>query len=139
MFSSGKISEVADKFANDEQPFLLIVDEAHKYRNKNKDYDNLYRLSKGGYNKVMLLTATPYSNKPDDIYNLIRLFQIPEKTTLRNINNLGGQFEELIREYNKAYKEARDNKNNKAVQEAFDDLEKNRKKDTTYNNPCSYS
>ena len=124
VFSSGKISEVADKFANDEQPFLLIVDEAHKYRNKNKDYDNLYRLSKGGYNKVMLLTATPYSNKPDDIYNLIRLFQIPEKTTLRNINNLGGQFEELIREYNKAYKEARDNKNNKAVQETFDDLVK---------------
>lgn len=117
--SSGKIKDVVERYANNDSQILLIIDEAHKYRNKNTDYNNLYQLSQG--NKVVLLTATPYNNHPADIYNLIRLFQLPEKTTLKNIDNLGAQFESLIAEYNKAYKSAKNDKNNQDLQEAFSD------------------
>lgn len=117
--SSGKINEVVQRYANNDSQILLIVDEAHNYRNKNADYNNLYQLAQG--NKVVLLTATPYNNHPEDIYNLVRLFQLPEKTTLKNINNLGTEFNTLISEYNRAYRSAKNDRNNQDLQEAFSD------------------
>lgn len=82
---------------NDEE-ILVIVDEAHKYRNENTDdYINLHKLCQG--NKVMLLTATPFNNKPQDIFAMIKLFQIPSKSTIRTVDNLSYQFQQMIKEY----------------------------------------
>ena len=74
---------------------LIIIDEAHKYRNElTKDYDDLKKLCSD--NKVLLLTATPFNNKPQDIFAMIRLFQIPAKSTIRTVDNLAKRFKELI-------------------------------------------
>jgi len=57
---------------------LFVIDEAHKYRNKNtKRWKNVKVLQKkedGFPNKFLLLTATPLNNSISDILNLIRLF-----------------------------------------------------------------
>lgn len=57
---------------------LFVIDEAHKYRNKNtKRWKNVRVLQKkedGFPNKFLLLTATPLNNSISDIFNLIRLF-----------------------------------------------------------------
>ena len=34
-------------------------------------------------NKVILLSATPFNNKPSDTFSLIKLFQIPTRSTLQ--------------------------------------------------------
>ncbi len=100
VFSSGSI-EKALKYFNEnfnEEERLIIVDEAHKYRNEEtQDYVNLHKLCQG--NKVMLLTATPFNNKPQDIFSMVKLFQIPAKSTLKTVNNLGETFSRLIKEY----------------------------------------
>lgn len=94
IYTSGKIEEALRYYGEINQKCLIIVDEAHKYRNsKNKDYLMLHSLCSG--NKVVLLTATPYNNRPQDIYNLLKLFQIPGKSTLRNMYS----FHTLIDEY----------------------------------------
>ena len=51
-------------------------------------------------NKIILLTATPFNNKPQDIFNMIKLFQIPTKSSLQTIENLSEEFRDLIKEYN---------------------------------------
>jgi len=57
---------------------LFIIDEAHKYRNRNtnrwKNIRKLQKKSDGFPNKFILLTATPLNNSINDIFNLIRLF-----------------------------------------------------------------
>ena len=78
---------------------LIIIDEAQSFRNDlTNDYSLLHKLCQG--NKVILLSATPFNNKPQDIFNLIKLFQIPTKSSLQNVENLSDQFKELIKEYN---------------------------------------
>jgi superfamily II DNA or RNA helicase len=110
VFSSGNIKRALDFYRNLSRPnekWLIILDEAHKYRNDfTQDYADLHKLCQG--NKVMLLTATPFNNKPQDIYSMIRLFQIPSKSTLKTVDNLGREFRELIKEYEKLTKEQKD-------------------------------
>ena len=74
---------------------LIIIDEAQSFRNDlTNDYSLLHKLCQG--NKVILLSATPFNNKPQDIFNLIKLFQIPTKSSLQNVEKLSDQFKELI-------------------------------------------
>jgi len=100
VFGSGSIQKALDykegKFPDEE--LLVIVDEAHKYRNEETDdYILLHRLCQG--NKVMLLTATPFNNRPQDVFAMIKLFQIPSKSTIRTVDNLSFHFSEAVREY----------------------------------------
>ncbi|MDR0486427.1 MAG: hypothetical protein LBH29_06875 [Elusimicrobiota bacterium] len=97
---------------------LVIIDEAHKYRNPQTfDYIRLHQLCQG--NKVILLTATPYNNRPQDLYSLIKLFQIPGKSTIKTTNNLGADFDSIIAEYNKEYKKAQKSPKDAAEFDAF--------------------
>lgn len=82
----------------DDEQFLIIIDEAHRFRNEyTQDYALLHNLCLG--NKVILLTATPFNNQPADIYALIKLFQIPSRSTLKTVENLGAAFKDLIARY----------------------------------------
>lgn len=112
VFSSGIIEKALNyyrEFGDDKKKWLIILDEAHKYRNEfTQDYLNLHKLCQG--NKVMLLTATPFNNRPQDIYSMIRLFQIPSKSTLRTVDNLGREFRSLIASYQDLTKEQKDGK-----------------------------
>ena len=58
----------------------------------------------------MLLTATPFNNQPSDIYSMIKLFQIPTKSTLQTVDNLGQKFRELISSYKALKKLSKDEK-----------------------------
>jgi superfamily II DNA or RNA helicase len=109
VFSSGSISKALKFFEDsfDHEERLIIVDEAHKYRNEfTQDYADLHKLCQG--NKVMLLTATPFNNRPQDIFSMVKLFQIPSKSTLRTVDNLGYEFYQLIKSYKKLDKARKD-------------------------------
>lgn len=112
VFSSGSIGKALNYYrehSDCKKKWLIILDEAHKYRNEyTQDYFNLHQLCQG--NKVMLLTATPFNNRPQDIYSMIRLFQIPSKSTLKTVDNLGREFRELIKQYKELTKEQKDGK-----------------------------
>lgn len=106
VYSSGKIEQALEENDDDEEK-LIIIDEAHKYRNeKTIDYGHLHRLCQG--NKVALLTATPFNNKPQDIFAMIKLFQIPSRSTIQTVDNLSHQFRYLIREYKNIQKEQKE-------------------------------
>ena len=97
---------------------LIIIDEVHKFRNdETKDYQDLYQLchgsSEGRPNKVLLLSATPFNNKPQDTFSLIKLFQIPTRSTLQTITNLSEYFEGLTRRYKALEKEQKKGKRKK--------------------------
>ena len=101
VFSAGKIEDAVLHYqvlVKDGEQFLIIIDEAHRFRNEyTQDYALLHNLCSG--NKVLLLTATPFNNQPADIYALIKLFQIPSRSTLKTVENLGAAFKDLIDKY----------------------------------------
>ena len=68
---------------------LVIVDEAHKFRNDaSQGYSELQRICKfpcrreGDTKRVILVSATPLNNRPDDIRNQLLLFQDANDSTL---------------------------------------------------------
>jgi len=100
------------KVKNPEKYDLIIVDEAHKFRSDTADmYDLLQKLSKTPtrrintdgtreQKKVILVSATPLNNKPEDIANLVYLFQHSKNSTLF-ISNLQHFFRQHIDNYRK--------------------------------------
>ncbi len=68
----GELKRLAEEYD------LFVIDEAHKFRNKNtrrwKNVRKLQKKSDNFPNKFMLLTATPLNNSINDIFNLVRLF-----------------------------------------------------------------
>lgn len=112
VFSAGKIEDAVlhyQELVKDGEQFLIIIDEAHRFRNEyTQDYALLHNLCFG--NKVLLLTATPFNNQPADIYALIKLFQIPTNSTLKTVENLGASFKDLINKYKKLREEQREGK-----------------------------
>lgn len=109
VFSRGNLDKVLDFYntaKREGEQWLIMIDEAHAYRNEYiRDYAILHEICKG--NKVMLLTATPFNNRPADIYAMIKLFQDPTKTTLQTVNNLGKEFTTLIYTYKRISKQQR--------------------------------
>jgi len=98
------------KITNPEKYDLIIVDEAHKFRNDTAEaYDQLQRLCKTptkrflkngnrAEKKVILVSATPLNNRPGDIRNQVLLFQDGKDTTL-DIANLQSYFSKKIEAY----------------------------------------
>lgn len=103
VFSSGAMEDIYERYKNNSQPLLIIVDEAHRFRNEDtNDYRMLHKVCHSHpNNKVILLTATPFNNDPKDIFALIKLFQIPGQSTIRSVDNLSLRFRELITRYKK--------------------------------------
>jgi superfamily II DNA or RNA helicase len=121
VYSSGSIHKALRHYKNITAEKLIIVDEAHKYRNElTQDYKNLHRLCSG--NKVLLLSATPFNNKPQDIFSMIKLFQIPAKSTIRTVDNLSNKFRELIAEYKKIKKIQKGSSRKQAVKQIADQI-----------------
>lgn len=97
---------------------LVIIDEAHKFRTDTAESytqlqnicktDVLRRNDKGDRikvrKKVILVSATPLNNQPEDIRNLVYLFQDAKDTTLE-ISNLQNFFSRRIKEFKAAKKE----------------------------------
>lgn len=101
--SGGMIQHLHDRYAKDSEPKLYIIDEAHRYRNElTDDYQLLHQLTRSHpNNKVLLLTATPYNNRPQDLFAMVKLFQTPSRSTINSVDNLGMRFDDLIVQYKK--------------------------------------
>ena len=119
--SLSKILEGRDQYKDKEEYDLVIVDEAHGFRSDNSGkYDELQKICKSSctntgllrsmQKKVMLLSATPLNNRPDDLQNLLLLFQNSQNCTIDGIPNLKAFFSPLILDYNKLMRE-RDQRN----------------------------
>jgi len=98
---------------------LILVDEAHRYRNHTSTmFGYLQRICKaprigeglvpGTKKKVMLISATPLNNRPQDLYYQLLLFQDARRSTLP-INNLQTFFGPIIREYRDIIKDEKPN------------------------------
>ena len=92
--SVGKLDKVlargTEKYRN------VIIDEAHRFRNEmTQTYELLYKICRG--KRVILVTATPLNNSPNDILSQIKLFQNAKRSTLPNPNvrNLTRYFNNL--------------------------------------------
>lgn len=91
---------------------LIIVDEAHKFRNDTAEaYSQLQKICKTrsrrkqkdgsrAEKKVMLISATPLNNRPEDIANQVYLFQDSKDSSLE-VSNLQHFFRIQIDEYKK--------------------------------------
>ena len=111
--TNGKLSCVLDgkeQYKTKEEYDLIIVDEAHGFRNDGAGkYDELQKICKADSvntgllknqrKKVMLLSATPLNNRPEDLLNLLLLFQDSQNCTIDGIPNLKGFFAEYIKAY----------------------------------------
>jgi superfamily II DNA/RNA helicase len=95
--SLDKIINEVDPLKYKEKYDLVLVDEAHKFRNhQSQQFQNLEIICKSGrenignvtgyQKKVVLISATPLNNRPEDVYNLIALFQDRRSSTLNEPN-----------------------------------------------------
>lgn len=89
--SLGDLENTLDFVKKLEDIEVVIIDEAHRFRNQDtKDYDLLKNICRG--KTVILLTATPFNNRPTDILSLLSLFIIPKQSTITLDSNLVDQF-----------------------------------------------
>ena len=107
IITNGSLHKI--KPADAEKFDLIIVDEAHKFRNDTAGSYTLlqklcktktrHRLPDGTFasKKVILISATPLNNQPEDIRNLVLLFQDGKDPTV--IGNLQHFFALRIKEY----------------------------------------
>ena len=117
------------KIRHPENYDLVIVDEAHKFRNDTAEgHRQLQALCKTptrrllpdgrrARKRVILVSATPLNNRPEDIRNLVYLFQDARDSTLP-MRNLNSFFARRIDEYRKARKL----KDMKAVQDTVSNI-----------------
>ena len=114
--SLSKILEGRDQYKDKEEFDLVIVDEAHGFRSDSSGkYDELQKICKSAccnvgllkstQKKVMLLSATPLNNRPDELQNRLLLFQNSQTCTIDGIPNLKAFFSPHILNYNKLMRE----------------------------------
>jgi superfamily II DNA/RNA helicase len=135
----GSLHKILDRnnysYPNAEEIDLIAVDESHKFRN---DYTEMYlalqeickmpraRAAENGDSrkKVILISATPLNNRPQDIENQLYLFQDRRNSTLENIRNLQEYFKPINEQYKKlAYEKILNIKKLKALfQKLRDDV-----------------
>lgn len=85
---NGKLSAFVNKAKDIE---VIIIDEAHRFRNQDTEhYESLKNICRNKI--VILLTATPFNNRPGDILALLKLFITPKKSSITLENNLVDRF-----------------------------------------------
>jgi len=135
----GSLHKILDRnnysYPNPEEIDMIVVDESHKFRN---DYTEMYlalqeickmprsRAAENGdtRKKVILISATPLNNRPQDIENQLYLFQDRRNSTLENIRNLQEYFKPINDQYKRlAYEKKLNIKKLKALfQKLRDDV-----------------
>ena len=89
--SGGDLENVSEFVARANDIEVIIIDEAHRFRNQDtRDYEYLKNICRGKI--VMLLTATPFNNRPADIFSLLKLFIVPKKSAITLDDDLEFKF-----------------------------------------------
>ncbi|GBD89864.1 ATP-dependent helicase HepA [bacterium BMS3Abin04] len=90
--SSGNLEAEAESLRKNNLGYeVVIVDEAHRFRNQDTSaYEALADICRGKI--VILLTATPFNNSPADIFSLLKLFIVPGKSGITIEQDLEGRF-----------------------------------------------
>jgi len=92
--SLGKLGSLLDR---DLQKFTTVfIDESHRFRTEDtQSYEMLAQICRG--KRVVLVSATPLNNTPQDILSQIKLFQPGKNSTIPNVRNLEAFFGALRR------------------------------------------
>ncbi len=92
--SLGKLGSLIDR---DLQKFSTVfIDESHRFRTEDtQSYELLAQICRG--KRVVLVSATPLNNTPQDILSQIKLFQPGKNSTIPNVRNLEAFFGALRR------------------------------------------
>ncbi len=91
VWSRGELDNLQEFIKKSKDIEVIIIDEAHLFRNQDtKNYEYLKNICRNKI--VILLTATPFNNKPSDILSLLKLFIIPKKSGITLENNLTDKF-----------------------------------------------
>jgi len=91
VWSLGDLENIAEFVNKHKDIEVVIVDEAHRFRNQDtKDYESLKNICRNKI--VILLTATPFNNRPGDILSLLKLFITPKKSSITLENNIVDKF-----------------------------------------------
>ena len=112
--SWGKLDKLLEEGVDDYKN--IFIDEAHIFKNeKTQRYTDLQRICRG--KRVILVTATPLNNTPEDILSQILLFQNPYNSTLPNpkTKNLRAYFGSLQKKINKLDRQKDNNEYMKVV------------------------
>jgi len=110
--SNGSLDKILtghEDYWQKEEYDLVIADEAHKFRNHTTGvFQNLQLICKsprsnqglitGSQKKVILVSATPLNNRPDDIFYQMQMFQDARQSTLE-VTNLTRFFNPLMEQY----------------------------------------
>jgi len=121
--SLGKLEETLEFVKDKEDIQLVIVDEAHRFRNEDtQSYQFLKEICRG--KTVILITATPFNNKPSDLFSLLKLFTIPKKSTIildEDLENRFNSYQILFNRlaYIKNYWNSRDEKRKRRAQRYY--------------------
>lgn len=92
--SIGKLESLLDR---DLHKFTTVfIDESHRFRTEDtQSYEMLALICRG--KRVVLVSATPLNNTPQDILSQIKLFQPGKNSTIPNVRNLEAFFGTLRR------------------------------------------
>lgn len=131
--SLNKILEGAAQYKTKEEFDLVIVDEAHGFRSDGSGkYDELQKICKsdcinggllgGTHKRVILCSATPLNNRPDDLKNQLLLFQDAAGCTIDGVSNINTDFGEWNSKYKKLMKERGVRDVTKEVDAIYDEI-----------------
>lgn len=96
--SIGKLDEAIEEIQRRNYD-NIIVDESHRFRNAETiSYTKLAQICRG--KRVILVTATPYNNTPQDLLSQISLFQNKRASTIPGLKNLEAFFSNLNNKLN---------------------------------------
>jgi superfamily II DNA/RNA helicase/DNA-binding transcriptional ArsR family regulator len=109
-----------EKIKDTEDYEIVIIDESHKFKNfATSRYKELERICKEDVKykkKIILVSATPLNNKPQDIANQLYLFQDKRNSTIDSHPNLESFFAGI----DKKYKEIIGKKDNQSELSSID-------------------
>jgi len=99
-YSLGDLEKVEELVQSARDIEVVIIDEAHRFRNQDtEDYEHLRNICRG--KTVILLTATPFNNRPSDIFSLLKLFVIPKKSRITLSDDIEAKFDAFRVTFNK--------------------------------------
>lgn len=130
--SLDKVIKQKNNYRALDQYQLIIVDEAHNYRHDDSQrFNNLQTICKSpcrtsacqrDHKRIILISATPLNNRPDDLRNLISLFQDTKRSALDGILNLDKYFADINTRYQAAKNIKDQEKLSQEIEEIYCDV-----------------